>query len=530
MDDSRNLVAAQDTKGDLLPYISPRLIAPRRVNGSGGRIIVAAGVLARRSHTGAWSLNGAHVPVHLAWLGAFTALGDSVARSSALPFDHPFAKFSNAAGRCPSERGTGVSEEQKTRDVGEEFSAKTGLEILFASREPGDGLDEVRKYDVPKELRERFWIRQAKDAGGRKRPWTVAVGATHWIERRELGRDRNQPGDGFRYVYRLEATDRESRAEWFEVTEVFEGVEAKDIEAFMLVNNGETADSTFDPDRFLRGLDMGIPSRAAQRRAADSVIEAVERKLNRPQYEDMWRRHGYGTLIVGLPLWFAGIPTDPLRVQNVIDDFMTRVTAGLKSYARQLKKGNCPFWRIVVVWMVSRQSLRELRGKVRYDVYDDPAYRKIDVLQLKLESHLTLQAKIIGLLEEARMCGATVGGVSKSVAIAKPKKRAENTRTQLPPRVEALKRVFDRADKRRLLDTPLERAKWHVKRRALQVLCFLRLHGRSGLSRWAATRLSPYHRIMRLAMREQARQLYVASRRRQATKDGSHGGETRASH
>ena len=432
------------------------------------------------------------------------------------------------AGRCPSERGTGVSEEQKTRDVGEEFSAKAGLEILFASRAPGDGLDEVRKYDVPKELRERFWIRQAKDAGGRKGPWTVAVGGTHWIERRELDRDRNQPGDGFRYLYRLEATGRESRAEWFEVTEVFGGVEAKDIEAFMLANNGETADSTFDPDRFLRGLDMGLPCRAAQRRAADSVIEAVERKLNRPQYEGMWRRHGYGTLIVGLPLWFAGIPTNPLRVQDVIDDFMTRMTVGLNPYARQLKKRNCPFWRIVVIWMVSRQSLHELRGRVRYDVYDDPAYRKIGASQLKLESHLKLQAKIICLLEEARMRGETVGGVSKSVAIATPKKHAENTRTQLPPRVEAVKRVFDRADKRRLLDTPLERARWHVKRRALQVLCFLRVHGRSGLSRWAATRLSPYHRIMRLAMREQARQLYVASRRRQATKDAGHGPGTRA--
>ena len=85
--------------------------------------------------------------------------------------------------------------------------------------------------------------------------------------------NRNEPGDGFRYVmYRGGTSGMESRAEWFEVTEVFEGVEAKDVEAFMRVNNGGTAGFEFDPDRFVTGLEMGTPGRAAQRRAADKVI------------------------------------------------------------------------------------------------------------------------------------------------------------------------------------------------------------------------------------------------------------------
>ena len=139
-----------------------------------------------------------------------------------------------------------------------------------------------------------------------------------WIERHELGRTRNEPGDGFRYVYRRGTDGARSRAEWFEVTEVFEGVEAKDIEAFMRVNNGGTAGSDFDPDRFVRGLEMGTPGRKAQQRAADRVIAAVEKKVSKASYEGMWRRHGYGTLIVGLPLWFATSPADPLRVENVM--------------------------------------------------------------------------------------------------------------------------------------------------------------------------------------------------------------------
>ena len=91
----------------------------------------------------------------------------------------------------------------------------------------------------------------------------------------------------------------------------------------------------------------------------------------------MWRECGYGTLVVGLPLWFAGLPVDPLRAENVIDDFRTRVTIGLKPYARKLKKRNCSFWRVVVIWTASRESLCEVREKVRYDVYDDPVHRKI---------------------------------------------------------------------------------------------------------------------------------------------------------
>ena len=419
-----------------------------------------------------------------------------------------------------------MPEEQEKKSLQEEFRAKAGLEILFASREPGDGLvDDLREWEIPKELRERYWMRQAEDAGGRKRPWTVGISGTRWIERKDLGRERNQSGDGFRYVYRIATDGMESRAEWFEVTEVFEEVEAKDIEAFMRVNNGGTAGSDFDPDTFLRGLDMGIPCRAAQRRAADSVIKAVPKKLNHPPYRGMWREHGYGTLIVGLPLWFATIPADPLRAENVIDDFRTRVTTGLKPYARQLKKRSCPFWRIVIVWMASRESLCELRGKVRYDVYDDPAYRKIRGLQVKLEGYLPLLSKIMSKLEEARKRGERAGGVSRSVAVTNPKKRGANVRPLLPSTVEALKRtlMLNRSDQRRLLGTPLERAKRRAMQRALDVLCFLRVHGLSGLSRWATTKLSPHHRIARVAMWDRRLRLYRASRRRQAMKDARNG-------
>ena len=407
--------------------------------------------------------------------------------------------------------------EQDTRGL-EEFRAKAGLEVLFATRERGDGLAGVPERDIPGELRERYWISRAEDAGDRKNSWDIAVSMPRRIERQELGRDRNQPGDGFRYLYRRATDGTGSRVEWFEVTEVFESVEAKDIEAFMRVNNGGTTRSDFDLDRFLRGLDMGIPCRAAQRRAADRVVEVVEKKLNKASYEGMWRRHGYGTLIVGLPLWFATIPANPLRAENVIDDFMTRVTIGLKPYARQLKKKSCPFWRIVVVWLVSRESLRELHGKARYEVYDDPTYRKIGNLPILLQSSLPLLSEITEVVEKARMQGETVGAVQLSVGVAKPKKKGTETSLELPPAVSALKRALEGTSKRRRLLTPLAQVKWRVMRRAIQVLCFLRVHGVSGFERWANAQLSPRHWIARLALRRRALRLYRASRHRRATK------------
>ena len=140
-------------------------------------------------------------------------------------------------------------------------------------------MGDVKQRDIPRELRERFWMRKAADAGIERRTWTVGISMPRWIERHELGRTRNEPGDGFRYVYRRGTDGAGSRAEWFEVTEEFAGVEAKDIEAFMRVNNGGTAGSDFEPDRFVTGLEMGTPGPAAQQRAADKVIAAVEKKV-----------------------------------------------------------------------------------------------------------------------------------------------------------------------------------------------------------------------------------------------------------
>ena len=415
-----------------------------------------------------------------------------------------------------------MSEEQETEGRQDEGRAKAGLEILYAKPGPKDGVGDVAERDLAGELRERYWIRQAEDAGIGSRTWSTLGFSMPWrIERHEIGRNRNEPGDGFWYVFRGGIDGTEGRAEWFEVTEVFEGVEAKGVEAFMRINNGGEAGFDFDPGTFVRGLDMGTPFRAAQRRAADKVIAAVEKKMNKASYEGMWRTHGYGTLIVGLPLWFATYAADPLRVENVIDDFWTRVQIGLEPHARRLKKKTCPFWRIVVVWNVSLESMREWGRKARLGVYDDPAYRRMRDLPVRAGS-IPLLLELMSEHVVVRQDGTGVGGASLYIFAARPEKKGKETSLQLPPAVEKWKQQLDdygKQDRKELLT----RVKWRAMQRGLEVLCFLRVYGLAGLDRWAITRLSPRRRIARLAMRWRALGLYRASRRRKTVKGAADG-------
>ena len=190
---------------------------------------------------------------------------------------------------------------------------RNGQEILYCKPD-GSPCTADGDRELVKDLRERFWIEQAQDEGAGPKSWTQFEFIWSYpFGRQDVGKNRNQPGDGFRYVFRSGLAGSEGRAEWSEVTEVFEGVDPKDIEAFMRTENGLPTYSGFSPHCFLSNLNLGIPRRAAQRRAADKVIEAVDKKVRKSSYINMPKEHGYGTLIVGLPLWFAPPPKEPVE-------------------------------------------------------------------------------------------------------------------------------------------------------------------------------------------------------------------------
>lgn len=403
--------------------------------------------------------------------------------------------------------------EQETLHPESDDLARVGLEILYAKPGLKDDRAARTARNLAKELRERFWIRAAGDAGTRPKSWaTIEMTLELPIERVAVGRDRNDPGDGFRYVFRSGTSGTGGRAEWFEVTEVFEGVRAMDVESFMRLSNGGQASPGFDPRSFVTGLDLGIPGRAAQRRAADKVLASIERKLAKPSYEGMSRDHGYGTLIFGLPLWFATDPFDPYRPENAIDDFTTRVFMGLRTYACQLRKSSCPFWRIVVVWKGSLESAREWRAKARLDVYEDSAHRNLGSLPVRIGSVETL---LLDALEkvapEMKKAREPFDGFTRHLWAARPDKKETNPPLRLPPMVVALSRHLEDTA-RRHRPSCRDRLTTRVGLKLVELLCFMRAHGIRGVERWTAARLSPTRRFARFVLQRRALRLHRVSR------------------
>ena len=370
-----------------------------------------------------------------------------------------------------------------------------GLGILYAVPDAKDDMSSVGKCDLTAELRERYWISREKDAGTGIATWGRVGANFEWrIERNELGRSRNDvAASAMRFG---PARTASARTEWFEVTEVFEGVEARDVEAFMRLQNGMDSRQCFDPEAFLDSLDLGAPGRAAQRRAADGVMAAVGKKMEKESDQEMRRTYGYGTLIVGVPLWIANFPANPLRAENVIDEFVARISIGLEPHARRLSNRQRPFRRIVVAWETGAKSMTEWAGKARFDLYDDPAVQTLNTVQ-----------PMIGPWARS-LVELKPDGMAMYVTKAWPEKRARHVR--LPQRMEPMLQKLGEAKERHRLRIH-ERIQSRILQRFLGLACFVHNFGPAGLERWIVARISVRHRVARIALKRQAKRLYRAS-------------------
>ena len=335
-------------------------------------------------------------------------------------------------------------------------------------------------------------------------------------DRTEIGRRRDDPGDGFIYLADMTSLLRfgwrrrvEDRFEWLEVTEVFTTVPPSRIEGTMRAWNGIADKHPVDFDEFRKGLRMGRPSRMEQRRAADQVIAQIERKLAKTSYHELLERYGYGTLVVGMPLWFAVPPDDPFRAENAVDDFMTRTSLGLE-YVRQrvLRRRDCAFRNVIVIWDTTPQALSEWR-KRRCAEYED-------VSNTSLEN--PMPAAFWGVLSDALEKAVSKRAIPESEVPSmclnvgvKTGKKASGT-GPYPKLVEALGEVFRERD-----ENPFglrEMLKWRVTLTLCKLLCFVRVHGVEGLERRIARKFSVSHAWKVRATRRKARRFYRESRRR----------------
>lgn len=378
----------------------------------------------------------------------------------------------------------------------------SGLSVLYTSEATQEReWAAIPDKDKTGRLREVFWAMCAEGHLGPK----MFVGATPiWrFDRCDIDRRRDEPGDSFAYIATVSIEGIEAGFEWLEVTEVFTTVPPEQIEAAMRAWNGLPNRQPMDLDDFLEHLDRGRPSRAAQRRAADQVIKMVEKKLAMSSYNELMEKYGYGTLVVGMPLWYAVPPEDPLRPRNGLDEFVTRTQLGLEDVRRRkLKRSDCPFKQVIVLWDTTTEAMQEWE-KRRSEFYND-------VANSSLENPMSMSTltELLGLTPpKSIMLHAIVNVQKRRPAMA-----------LLPETAQKLQKIMRKQEKKR---AGLRKI---LKQRAavifLKLYWFAKFRGVHGLRKWIAGRLS-LSRLWKASMTVyQARRLYRESVRLSGARAG----------
>ena len=395
----------------------------------------------------------------------------------------------------------------------------TGLGVLYAKEAAEErGWASVPDPEKTGRLREVYWARRA--AGKLETGARPLVRVTlNWTEDRgKFGRRRDEAGDEF--VHLVETTSRRSehRFEWLEVTEVFTAVPPSRIEGAMRAWNGIAGRNPVDFDEFREGLRRGRPSRMEKRKAADAVIDAVNKKLGKASYQNLLERYGYGTLVVGMPLWFAVPPDDPFRPENAVDDFVTRTKLGLKEVGRRtLRRRDCPFRNVLVMWEPTPQALREWNNG-RSVEYEDAANMSLG----KTMPESFWFGVLTDLMEQALAKTETPESEAPSrlFHVSEKKRKKARGKGPYPESVEAMGEVFGgRVGNPTGLGAML---KLRLSLSLLQLFFFKRVHGTEGLKRMLARKFSISHVWRMRAVRRKQRGFY-----RESTRGGRAFGEPR---
>ena len=384
----------------------------------------------------------------------------------------------------------------------------TGLGVLYAKEAAKErGWASIPDRDKTGRLREVYWAHRA--AGKLKTGAKPFVSTTlNWkADRGNIGRRRDEAGDEFIYLVDMTSQRVEHRFEWLEVTEVFTTVSALRIQGAMRAWNSIADSDPVDFDEFREGLPRGRPSRMEQRKAADAVIDAVNGKLDKPSYRNLLERYGYGTLAVGMPLWFAVLPDDPFRPENAIDDFLTRTSLGLEEIARRtLRRRDCPFRNVFVMWEPTPQALREWNNRRAAD-YEDAAHTSF--------GRPMTASFWLGVLPDLVEQALVKTGIPESEAPSRLFHISEKTRKKArgkgpyPEFVETLGQVLRGPVKNSM--GPGAMLKWRLSLSLLKLFFFKRVHGTDGLKRMIGRKFSISHAWRMRAVRRKQRAFYRES-------------------
>lgn len=382
----------------------------------------------------------------------------------------------------------------------------TGLSILYTQQaKEEEEWATLPAKDKTGRLREVYWARRAEDQIGKKSFFQIT--STSRPDRGEMGRRPDHPGDGFIYMARIGPEAKEN-FEWLEVTEVFTIVPAAQIEGAMKAWNGIKQKQPVDFDEFRRDLRRGRPSRTEQRSAANKVIKQINRKLGKTSYQELVDKYGYGTLVVGLPLWFAVLPDNPFRVENVLDDFFTRTALGLQEVVRKkLKKRSCPFRQVIVIWDTTPEAIKSW-SKNRSAEYEDVANISLEQL-MPLSILLMLLTSPKDGIAETTIDESEVPSLCLhiNIKVGKRKKGIES----YPSSVRVLREMVQARKDEEKQEGIKEKLRLRIVLWLCKLFCFVRIHRMKGLTRWIARRMSVSHFWKVQVARQQARWLYRKS-------------------
>lgn len=317
-------------------------------------------------------------------------------------------------------------------------------------------------------------------------------------------------GDGF--IYKVVMYPQlEDTFEWIEVTEVFTTVPAKQINDAMKAWNGIPDKRHVDFDAFRKSLNKRRPSRVEQRKAADKTIRQIERKLAKASYHELMDKYGYGTLVIGLPLWFATFPDDPWRVRNVLDDFYTRTLLGLEELERRtLRKKNCPFRQIIVVWDTSPAAMQEWDEK-KSSEYGDAANVTLTDLIPAAKLWSLLSQTLYRDAPELAVKESEIPSLSLSIKLQTQKKKMG--KGPYPELVTHAGEMLASKSKNKPFEIIDKLKLWFIQT-LCQLLFFVRIHGFGGLERRIMRKISVPRTWKVWATRQRARSLYIESTRR----------------
>lgn len=400
---------------------------------------------------------------------------------------------------------------------------KRGAAILRAVGEDGDpNWKDIPTREGSRHLRERYWIKQWS---GKRWPCSDLVQASGKAEvaLAKLGRKPDDPGDAFFYLYQITSRWFVWALTWVEVTEICLPGQDEMVKLFVRQQNELPGKGRIDTRDFLNTLELGLPDARLQREMADRVIAAVEKKARKGRdggsYRTLAAEYGRGVLIVGLPLWFAGLPKAPENPAEAVDDFTIRLGIGLKSIERSvLRTSWCPFDSIVVLWNPSAEALDASAERAGAGYYNDPA-------NLSLKRPFSL-LKAHGALDLVDRTAARLDVPIPDIVAHVDWHRYRSVDAMLADQFRQFRlfrgpRPMGPKSQSRVSRRESERSwKFGMGVTALSILLFVRIHGWQGLRRSVLARLSVRRAWSRWRMRLLARRFYVEENRQAGSGSG----------